>query len=75
MARTQKRMMMGQSMGAWSKQWKRQLSTLQLWILAAVVVLCLAVMYALGVAAGEQQAHKDTWVLQEDGTFTEWKGE
>lgn len=75
MARTQKPMMMGQSMGAWSKQWKWQLSTLQLCILAAVVVLSLAVMYALGVAAGEQQALNDAWVLNEDGTFSEWKGE
>ena len=75
MARKHKPMMMGQSLGSWSKQWKWQLSTVQLWILAAVVVFSLAVMFALGVAAGEQQAHKDTWVLQEDGTFTEWKGE
>lgn len=74
MART-KKMMMGQSMGAWSKQWKWQLSTCQLWILAAIVVGCLSVMYALGHAAGEQQALKDAWVLQEDGTFTEWEGE
>ena len=75
MARTHKPMMMGQSLGSWSKQWKWQLSTIHLWILAAVIVLCLSMMYALGHAAGKQQAHKDTWVLQEDGTFTEWKGE
>ena len=75
MARTHKPMMMGASMGAWSKQWRWQLNKLQLWILAALIVFSLAVMYALGHAAGEQQAHQDTWVLQEDGTFTEWKGE
>ena len=73
MARKKKHMMMGQSLGSWSKQWKWQLSTVQLWILAAVVVFSLAVMYALGVAAGEQQALNDAWVLNEDGTFAEWE--
>lgn len=75
MARKKKAMMMGQSMGAWSKQWRWQLSTCQLWILAALIVLSLSVIFALGHAAGKQQAHQDTWVLQEDGTFAEWEGE
>ena len=70
-----KNMMMGQSMGAWSKQWKWQLSTCQVWILAALIVLSLSVMFALGHAAGEQQALNDAWVLNEDGSFSEWEGE
>lgn len=75
MARTHKPMMMGQSMGSWSKQCRWQLHKLHLWILAAIIVLCLSVMYALGHAAGKQQALHDAWVLNEDGSFSEWEEE
>lgn len=42
------------------------------WLIALGVLVAIALVYGWGYAAGEQAALKDSWVLQEDGTFREY---